>query len=111
MRRLGVMMVVVASVAAAGCGARATVPPAQLPSDTSTETTVEVGDGSVPAATAASPTTTTPPSDAELVDPPDVATDEIDSMLSDIDDTLAELDQILNDAAAALAAEEGEIIP
>jgi len=43
--------------------------------------------------------------------PPEVAVDDIDSMLDGLDDTLAELDQLLNQAAAAMAAEEGEITP
>ncbi len=42
---------------------------------------------------------------------PDVAVDEIDSLLAGFDETLAELDQLLNQAAAALAAEEMEILP
>ena len=41
----------------------------------------------------------------------DPAIDEIDSLLAGLDETLAELDQLLNQAAAALAAEEGEILP
>ena len=46
---------------------------------------------------------------AEPVEP--VLVDDIDPMLDEIDAALAELDQLFNDAAAALAAEEGEFIP
>jgi hypothetical protein len=41
----------------------------------------------------------------------DVTTDELDQLLAGLDGQLAGLDRLLNDAAAALAAEEGEIVP
>jgi len=112
MRRIGVMLMV-AAVAAAGCGARATVPTLQPASNTSTETTIDEPVEPIdPAPVSGSTTTSTSdaPSPAPA-EPPDVAVGEIDLMLLDIDETLAELDQLLNDAAAALAAEEGEILP
>jgi len=41
----------------------------------------------------------------------DIDIDEIDQLLASFDETLTELDQLLNQAAAALAVEEGEILP
>jgi hypothetical protein len=60
-----------------------------------------------PAGLPATPTTTS----TSTTVPGDPAIAEIDSLLAGLDETLAELDQLLNQAAAALAAEEGEILP
>lgn len=108
----------------AGCGARATGS-VGLPSDQGTEappassTTSTMIAEVAPAGEAtestglnetppnSSPTTTAPIGAAA----PEIAVDDIDSMIDGVDETLAELDQLLNQVAAALAAEEGEIIP
>ena len=74
---------------------------------TQTTTTTASRMASTPTTIPATPTTTAPAATAA----PTVNVDEIDSLLAEFDDTLAELDQLLNQAAAAMAAEEGEILP
>jgi len=62
-----------------------------------------------PQTTTNATTPTTQPA-APAVDT-DIDIDEIDQLLASFDETLTELDQLLNQAAAALAVEEGEILP
>jgi hypothetical protein len=85
------------ALAAAGCGTRVTVPGA-VPA---TSTTVPSAALSATFTT----TVTTAPTGT------DVPVGDIDATLAGLDDALAGLDQLLNQAAASLAAEEGEIIP
>jgi len=110
----------------AGCGARTTGsvgspanrnPTTEAPMATSTTSTTiadvatggEAAETTGPEATPPiSSSTTTAPSATTAPEP---AVDDIESMIEGLDETLAELDQLLNQAAAALAAEEGEIIP
>ena len=68
------------------------------PTTTTTTTTTPATPGTT--------TTSTSGPAAPVTDP-----DEIDALLAGLDETLTELDQFLNQAAAALAAEEAEILP
>jgi len=114
-------LLLAATMVAAGCGPKATGSvgtstgldaPAENAAVVTTTSTTSVVDtlASEPVAgepnETAAETTTVAPAPA-----PDVSVDEIDSLLAGLDETLAELDQLLNQAAAALAAEEGEILP
>ena len=122
--RTAVLLLAVVIVTA-GCGARATrsvglptdsspvTEAPTAPSMTSATTAVVAPDGEQvgsagPGVTPQISPSTTSPSVAAV---PEIAVDDIDSVLEGLDETLAELDQLLNQAAAALAAEEGEIIP
>jgi hypothetical protein len=118
--RTAALLLAVAMVMA-GCGARATVPvgsptdrspttPAPTETSTTSTTIADATPGGEAAESAgqeaAPPTTTT--GEAAVTEQ---AVDDIDSMIEGLDETLAELDQLLNQAAAALVAEEGEILP
>lgn len=119
--RTAVLLVIV--MVTAGCGARATGS-VGLPSDQGTEappassTTSTTTAGAEPGGGAAESTgpNETPQISSSTTAPdvaaaPQLAVDDIDLMIDGVDATLAELDQLLNNLAAALAAEEGEIIP
>ncbi len=109
---IAVMLLVVAA-ATAGCGQRAPdradspagVSPTSLqPVGTPGPTTSEPM--AVPAPRGPATTTATQP----VVDAgSDV--DDVEALLGDLDQSLAELDQLLNQAAAVMAAEKGEILP
>ena len=109
----------------AGCGARATgsvgSPSDQGPatdartSTSTTSTTVadvlrsgEQVESTSPEVTPQISSSTTAP---DVAAAPQLAVEDVDSMIDGVDETLAELDQLLNNLAAVLAAEEGEIIP
>lgn len=118
------VLVLAGAIVAAGCG-----PKASGPAGTSTEFDPPTGNPTVAATTSTTSGNGTLGSEPVIAEPtepvaetsttvapaatpsPDVAVDEIDSLLAGLDETLAELDQLLNQAAAALAAEEGEILP
>jgi hypothetical protein len=112
------VMLLAMAMAAGGCGARV-IGPVGSPTDPSPSTTASVSTSVAQkpevrdSGLIATPATTTPPTTVPSAEPdtPEVAVDDIDAMLDVLDDTLAELDQLLNETAAALAAEEGEIIP
>ena len=121
--RTAVLLLAVVMVTA-GCDAPATGsvgspadtgPASEAPTSTTTTSTTVVEmaqtgktvESTSPQAAPQIPIFTTTTSVAAL--PPPV--EDIDSVLDGLDETLAGLDQLLNQAAAALAAEEGEIIP
>ena len=98
-----VALLLIAAAAMPGCSARSVLPadgpagpPATIgqPAATTTTSAVVENDENGDAGTA------TP-----------LLTDEVDSLLAELDETLSGLDRLLNDTAAAMAAEEGEIIP
>jgi len=118
------VLVLAGAIAAAGCGPRPTGsagtstefdPPTGSPAVAATTSTTRGAGTLAPEPVIAAPTepvAETSTTVAPAAPPsPDVAVDEIDSLLAGLDETLAELDQLLNQAAAALAAEEGEILP
>jgi len=56
-------------------------------------------------------TTTTTPSTDVVEGVPGVHAGDVDELLAEMEASLAGLDQLMNNAAAGMAAEEGEIIP
>lgn len=101
-------MLVLAAVMVAGCGSRVSIPTQPpAPSSNPMPTISQPDDVAADVEPTETSTTQTPVLDGVS----DIGDDEIDVLLADVDATLAELDQLLIDAAAALAAEEGEIIP
>jgi hypothetical protein len=117
------------ALGATGCGDRTASPPdatagADLPTVSPELAVIDPADQAglttqtTTQATATTPQTTsnatamtptTQPADPAV--DVDVDVNEIDQLLAGLDETFAELDQLLNQAAAALAAEEGEILP
>jgi len=120
-RATALLLAVVMVTAGCGSGALRSVgsPTDQRPA-TETETATRMPSttaaGAVPNAEPAGPdatpsissTSTTTPTVAAV---PGSGVEDIDLLLAGLDDALAELDQLLNQAAAAMAAEKGEIIP
>jgi hypothetical protein len=91
------------------------VAPALRPSTQAPATTVAVTDPveAIAKGSEAQPptTTSTTTTTAHAGTKPEPSTDEVDQLLAELDTQLAGLDQLLNDATAAMAAEEGEIVP
>lgn len=107
---------VLAAVLMTGCGTgpgqRADSEPA-APVETTIAPTTTTTETSTPAPAQKPPmttTTTTPVTDVEG-DVPDVDLADVDELLAEMEASLAGLDQLMNNAAAGMAAEEGEIIP
>ena len=108
-----------AAVLMAGCGTGPEQPPGAAPEPAApVETTIapvaspETTTSLIEAPAAGATTTTAPAPAADVeggVSDPDSA--EVEQLLAEIEESLAGLDQLMNDAAAGMAAEEGEIIP
>ena len=98
-------------VALTGCGSQVIDRVVEkTPDGVGTTTTTTVATLATTTTVDPQPTTTSAAFPVVEVVPP-VPVDDIDPMLDEIDAALAELDQLFNNAAAALAAEEGEFIP
>lgn len=115
--RLTAGLVALTALVAGGCNAGAQGPVgdptvASVPSSTAEVTIVPVPEHAQPEMVEGGPNAAPSPtgtSRAGVVT--DVTTDDVDRLLAGLDADLAGLDQLLNEAAAALAAEEGEIVP
>lgn len=124
--RPAVSLVVLATLVQAGCATstpgsiagRHATPASMADVPASTDGTADgadtgwaaISDGIADAIPAPAAATTTSSTVASRL-APSVPTGEVDSLLAELDARLAGLDTLLNDATAALAGEEGEILP
>lgn len=108
----------IAAVLMAGCGTGPEQPsgadsePA-APVETTIAPTTTASEAATPAPAQEPPTTTTTTTPVTDVagGVPDVDRADLDELLAEMEASLAGLDQLMNNAAAGMAAEEGEIIP
>lgn len=118
-QRITAVALSVLVVALTGCGSHVIDRVVEQSPEEGTTTTVTTPGASTTVVSTPGPMGTQSPVEAA---PPTVALpavestapgviDGLDPMLDEIDQALAELDQLFNDAAAALAAEEGVFIP